>query len=267
MNFKSPAFARKMITEQGSEKSMQDLHNIKMPKLREEAHDRAAIRKDYLRQQCGIAVKNLIRNNFQAYYCDSVEEAKNLVLSLVPDNGVVGFGDSHTIFALELDEELEKKNCVAIPHICAVNKNALDHNTPGYKVVGDREEMREILKNYLVANVFILGANAITMDGQIINIDGNGNRIAGSLFGSDRIIVIAGANKLAKDLNAGLDRARFVAAQMNNLKYDNHLACNLSGSCKECTTDQRICNITCIIHKRPDDSDFHVVLIGEELGF
>jgi hypothetical protein len=166
-----------------------------------------------------------------------------------------------------LDEGLEKKNCVAIPHICAVNKNALDNNTPGFKVVGNREEMKEILMNYLVANVFILGANAITMDGQIVNIDGNGNRVAGSLFGSDRIIVIAGANKLAKDLNAGLDRARFVAAQMNNLKYDNHLACNLSGSCKECTTDQRICNITCIIHKRPDDSDFHVILIGEELGF
>ncbi len=113
----------------------------------------------------------------------------------------------------------------------------------------------------------MLGANAITLDGQIINIDGTGNRIAGSLYGSDRIIVIAGANKIAKDLNAGLERIRFVAAQMNNIKYSNELPCKKSGICKECRSDQRNCNITSIIHKRPVDSDFHVILIGEELGF
>jgi hypothetical protein len=73
MSFKHSAFASKMIMKQGSEKTMLDLHNIKMPKLREEAHDRIAIRKDYLKQQCSIAVKNLIKNNFEAHYCDSVE--------------------------------------------------------------------------------------------------------------------------------------------------------------------------------------------------
>lgn len=246
---------------------MLDLHNISMPELKEADCSRDSIRKDYIRQQCKIAVDNLIRNNFEAHYCDSVRDARDLVLSLIPDNGIIGCGDSHTIFALELDEELEKKNCVAIPHKCAVNNYALEHKSPGYKVIGNKEEMRDILMQYLVANVFMLGANAITMDGQIINIDGTGNRIAGSLYGSDRIIVIAGANKLVKDLNAGLDRIRFVAAQMNNIKYGNRLACNSCGVCKECGSDKRNCNITCIIHKKPDDSDFHVVLIGEELGF
>lgn len=246
---------------------MLDLHKIKMPKLKDENCDRNSIRKDYLRQNCKIAVKHLIKNNFEAHYCDSIEEARKLILSLIPDNGIIGCGDSHTIFALELDEELEKKNCVAIPHTCAVNNYAMEHNSPGFKVIGNKEEMRDILMQYLVANVFMLGANAITMDGQIINIDGTGNRIAGSLYGSDRIIVIAGANKLTKDLNSGLDRIRFVAAQMNNIKYSNDLACNLSGSCNNCSSDQRNCNITSIIHKKPVDSDFHVVVIGEELGF
>ncbi len=78
---------------------------------------------------------------------------------------------------------------------------------------------------------------------------------------------IAGANKLVKDLNAGLDRVRFVAAQMNNIKYGSDLACNISGICKECRSDLRNCNITSIIHKKPVDSDFHVIIIGEELGF
>ena len=246
---------------------MLDLNKIKIPKLKDQAFDRNAIRKDYLRQNCKLAVKNLIKNNFEAHYCDSIEEAKNLVLSLIPDNGTIGFGDSHTIFALDLDAELEKKNCIAIPHTCAVNNYAMENHSPGFEIIGTKEEMREILMQYLVANVFMLGANAITMDGQIINIDGTGNRIAGSLYGSDRIIIVAGANKLVKDLNAGLERIRFVAAQMNNIKYSNELACNLSGLCNDCRSEQRYCNITSIIHKKPDDSDFHVVLIGEDLGF
>lgn len=246
---------------------MLNLHEINMPKLKDEDCDREAIKKEYMRQGCQIAVKNLIKNNFNAYYCDSIEEARNLVLSMIPDNGIIGCGDSHTIFALELDEALEKKNCVAIPHTCAVNGYAMENNHPGFKIIGNKEEMRDILMQYLVANVFMLGANAITMDGQIINIDGSGNRIAGSLYGSDKIIVIAGANKLVQDLNAGLERIRFAAAQMNNIKYKNELACNVSGVCKECRSDTRYCNITSIIHKKPTDSDFHVILIGEELGF
>lgn len=246
---------------------MIDLHKFKIPKLKEEAYNRNNIKKDYLRQQGTIAVNNLKKNNFEADYCDSIEEARKLVLSLIPDNGTIGCGDSHTVFALELDEELEKKNCVVIPHTCAVNNYAMEHNSPGFKVVGNKKEMREILMQYLVANVFMLGANAITMDGQIINIDGTGNRIAGSLYGSDRIIVIAGVNKIVKDLNAGLERIRFVAAQMNNVKYNNNLACNLSGSCINCASKERNCNITSIIHKKPVDSDYHVIIIGEELGF
>jgi len=246
---------------------MTDLHDFSFPKLTKEDCDRNAIRKDYMRQQCRIAVKNLAKNNFQAHYCDSVAEAKDLVLGMIPDDGVVGFGDSHTVFALDLDEDLEKKNCVAIPHTCAVNKYAVEHNSPGWNIIGNKEEMREILQQYLVANVFILGANAVTIDGQIINIDGAGNRIAGSIYGSDRIIIIAGANKIVRDVNAGLDRIRFVAAQMNNIKYGNELACNKAGVCLECRDAERNCNITSIIHKRPADSDYHVIIVAEELGF
>ena len=246
---------------------MPDLHNFNIPKLHDEDCDRNSIRKEYMRQQCRITAANLEKNNFEAHYCDSVAEAKKLVLSLVPDDGIIGCGDSHTVFALGLDDELEKKRCVAIPHTCAVNNYAMEHKSPGWKIVGNREEMRDILRQYLVANVFILGANAVTIDGQIINIDGAGNRIAGSLYGSDRIIIVAGANKLVRNLNAGLDRIRFVAAQMNNIKYGNELACNKSGVCRECRSDERNCNITSIIHKRPQDSDFHVILVAEELGF
>ncbi|MDP1007490.1 LUD domain-containing protein, partial [Klebsiella pneumoniae] len=86
-------------------------------------------------------------------------------------------------------EELEKKNCAVIPHTCAVNNYAMENNSQGFNIIGNKKEMRDILMQYLVSNVFILGANAVTIDGQIINIDGTGNRIAGSIYGPDRTIV------------------------------------------------------------------------------
>ena len=246
---------------------MPDLHKFKLPKLKDEDSGRDAVRKKYYRQQGRIAVKNLIKNNFEAVYCDTTSEAGEHLLKLVPEGAVIGCGDSHTVFAMDLDNELEKKNCVVIPHTCAANSYAFENRRPGYHIAGSREETREILMNYLVSNVFILSANAVTMDGQIINIDGAGNRVAGSNYGADRIIIVAGANKLVKDLNSGLERIRFVSAQMNNIKYGNELACNKTGNCMDCSSENRYCNITNIIHRRPCDSDFHVIIIGEDLGF
>ncbi len=246
---------------------MIDLRKVNFPKLKEEDNDRDAIRRAYLRQNGKITVNNLKKNGFEACYCDTLEEARDKVFGLIKDGSVIGCGDSHTMFAMHMDKDLENKGCVVIPHTCAVNGNAYDKKMPGYKILGNRQETREILMNYLVADVFMLGANAITLDGQIINIDGTGNRVAGSIYGSDRIIVIAGANKIVKDLNAGLDRIRFTAAQMNNIKYHNELACNLAGKCVDCRMPGRNCNITSIIHRKPEEADFHVVIIGEDMGF
>jgi len=246
---------------------MLDLRKINFPKLSEVAFDRDGIRKDYLRNKGEIAVKNLKKNNFEAHYCDSKEEARQLLLSLIPDDCTIGCGDSHTIFALELEEGLENKNCVVIPHSCAVNNCGYETNRSDYVIVGTKEESREILMQYLVANVFLLGANAITIDGQIINVDGNGNRVAGGIYGSDRIIVIAGANKIVKDVASGIERVHFEAAQMNNIKYSCKLPCVEHGICVNCAKEKRICNITSIIHKKPTDSDYHVIIIGDELGF
>lgn len=246
---------------------MLDLRKIRFPLLKAEAHNRDEIQKEHFRQRGEMAAKNLNKNNFHAYYCSTREEARQQVLTLIPNNSTIGFGDSHTVFALGLEEELEKMGCISIPHTCAVNANAFREKIPGFQILGDQQTTKEILMQYLVADVFMLGANAITMDGQIINIDGAGNRIAGSIYGSERMIFIAGANKLVRDVEAGLARTRDEAAQMNNIKYDHNLSCNKTGLCQECTSQYRNCNITAIYHKQPEAGDFHVIIIGEELGF
>ncbi|MCD2492411.1 lactate utilization protein [Lacrimispora sp. NSJ-141] len=236
--------------------------------LREVSSDTERIRKEYFRNKAETAVKNLKKNEFDAYYTDNRTEAGKLLLSLVPEGATVGCGDSHTLFALDIEEGLRKKGCTVIAHVCARNRRVFESETGFQNREEARAAMREILQNYLVSDVFLLGANAVTMDGQIVNVDGRGNRIAGSIYGPDRIIVIAGVNKLVPDVEAGRQRVGFTAAPMNHLKYGRDgLPCLKAGVCLDCRHPERACHITSIIHRKPQDSDFHVILVGEELGF
>lgn len=241
----------------------------KLPELRSMAYDREKIKSDYMRTKGEKTVENLKKNNFDAYYTDSLKSAADLICDLIPDGAMIGCGDSHTLFALDMEDRLKDgKNCTVIPHLCAMNKTAYYSSDEGYKRLGSKEDMKEILKDYLTSDVFLLGANAVSLDGQIVNVDGNGNRVAGSMYGPDRIIVVAGVNKICKDVDAARDRIRFTAAPMNNLKYEmEDMPCVKAGFCVDCRDPRRICNMTTIIHKKPTDSDFHVVIIGEDLGF
>lgn len=144
---------------------------------------------------------------------------------------------------------------------------SLEKNGFAAHYAASRGEARRILAAYLTADVFLLGANAITMTGEIVNVDGVGSRVVGGIYGPDRIVVVAGINKLVPDERAARERIAFVAAPMNNLKYDRACACVKTGRCPSCDAPNRICNVTTILHKKPMRSDYHVILIGESLGF
>lgn len=244
---------------------MKDNHQVLM---KDAAYDVEAIKKQFYASKGENAVKRLRKNGFEAYYVETRQDAADLLLSLIPDRTLVGVGDSHTVYALDLDEALEAKGCKAIPNIAALNLHSYNSEADyGYIKAPTREEARALLADYLTANVFLLGANAVTMKGEIVNVDGVGNRIAGSLYGADRIIVVAGINKLVPDEAAARERIRFIAAPMDNIKYGDECACVKTGVCPSCNAPNRICNITAILHKKPIESDFHVIIIGEELGF
>ena len=220
-------------------------------RLRDSAHDVEEIQRRFYASKGAAAVRSLEKNGFAAHYAASRGEAAALLLSLIPDGAVVGVGDSHTIYALDLDEKLAAKGCQAIPSMAALTGTSYDCNPPGHYRAPTREEARRILAAYLTADVFLLGANAITMTGEIVNVDG----------------VVAGINKLVPDERAARERIAFVAAPMNNLKYDRACACVKTGRCPSCDAPNRICNVTTILHKKPMRSDYHVILIGESLGF
>ena len=236
-------------------------------KIKDAQYNESEIRRIFFDSKGKAVVKALRKNEFQAEYFPTLAEAKEYLLSLIPDDSIVGIGDSHTVYAMDLDEDMERKGCYAIPNIAALNLHSYHSESYGYIKAPTREEARKILQDYLTSDVFVLGANAISMKGEIINVDGVGNRIAGSLYGADRIIVVAGVNKLVPDEQAGRDRISFIAAPMDQIKYGDECAGVRAGSCPSCHTGERICNITTVIHRAPIESDFHVIIVGEELGF
>ncbi len=248
---------------------------LTMRKLRQEVnvsldavtHDTALIKKEFYFRRGTAAVKALQKNHFDAYYVENRMAAAELLHELISDNSIIGVGDSHTFYEIGMEESLKARGCKLIPNVAALNLHSYNSSEYGYVKAPTREQARDILADYLTSDVFILGANAVTMEGELINVDGVGNRIAGSLYGADRIIMIAGINKIVRDESSGRKRIGDIAAPMNKIKYGEGCPSVAGGMCMNCRTDNRFCNITAIIHKKPIESDFHVIIVGEELGF
>lgn len=199
-------------------------------------------------------LKNLERNGFTTFNIPSKEEALNKVLGMIPRDAKVGVGGSFTLREIGLVRALvERGNPVA------------DHWNQG--LTG--EKLKEVKRSQLTADVFISSSNAITMDGKLINADGAGNRVASIIFGPRKVIIVAGVNKIVKDVDEGLKRIRNVVAPMNANRLGRKTPCGLTGICVEeqCESPERICNIITIVERRPSETDTIIVLIGEKLGY
>lgn len=197
-------------------------------------------------------VEALQKNGFQAVYCGTKAEAAEKILGLVPEPGTVGVGGSWTVGELGVIDTLKERG-----------NTILNHSAPG---LTDEERM-QVRRAQLTCDVFLTGSNAVTMDGRLVNTDGNGNRVAAMIFGPGRVIVVAGVNKVVRDVAEAEERIRQVAAPMNNKRLNTPNPCVKTGVCMDCQGPTRICNVTTIMNKRPRSTEMHVVIVGEELGF
>lgn len=208
------------------------------------------MQKMYYDKRGAQLVKNLQSRHFEAYYCQTREEALEKALSLIPQEASVAWGGCVTCQQIGLLDAVKKGN---------------------YRVI-DRdqgktnEEREQIMRSGLLSDVFLTGANAISMDGQMVNIDGNGNRVAAIVYGPKQVIVVAGMNKVEDTLEAAITRARTVAAPMNMQRFGLPTPCNSTGTCADCKSERCICNQILITrHSRGNRIKF--VLVGEDLGF
>lgn len=195
--------------------------------------------------------KALESNGFKAYVVPDREKAKELVVGLIPDGATVGVGGSVTVRELGLIDELEKRGFKVLHHWLKVSL----------------EESLEIRRRVLLCDVFLSSSNAITVDGKLVNVDASGNRVAAMIFGPKRVIVVAGRNKIVRDVEEGLSRAKNVAGVANCMRLNYNTPCTTVGYCVDCKSPERSCNVVVILERRPANSDFHVVLVNDDLGF
>ncbi len=190
-------------------------------------------------------------NKFKAAVYHSGAEAAEAVLGLAGRGSKVGLGGSMTVHSLGLAEAL-----------AAAGNEVITHK-PGM----DKEALRRVWLAAQASDIYLASPQAVTLDGKLIFVDGNGNRGAAITWGPRRIILLAGINKLARNQEEGLWRARNVAAVANNLRLKKANPCVKTGKCEDCSSPQRICNAATILWKKPAAGEILVMLVDEDLGY
>ena len=188
---------------------------------------------------------------FEAYYCSDRESGLQKVLELIPQNHVVSWGGTSTVDELGIKDALRQRG-----------QDVIDRDT-----AKDAQERKEMLKKALTCDTFLMSSNAISYDGELVTIDGTGNRVAALCFGPDQVVVVAGMNKVAGDLDDAMGRARQVAAPINAQRFQLKTPCSVNGLCGNCKGADCICAQIVTTRVCKPAGRIKVVLIGEDLGF
>ena len=197
-------------------------------------------------------MKNLIKNGFDAMVVPSAKKAKALILDKFSNYETYGVGGSDTIRKIGILDEFK-----------AMGKTVYDHWTEGLSP----EKELEIRLDQGRCDCFFCSANGISLTGEIVNVDGVGNRNNAMTFGPKKVVIVAGMNKMAEDLPAAIKRVHDIAAPMRAKSLGMKTPCAQTGICSDCQSPLRICRITTILHRRPVLTDISVVLVNDSLGF
>lgn len=197
-------------------------------------------------------IKNLTAHGFDAHFVQTEDEARELALKIVTGCKTFGFGGSSTVRELGILEELRAKG-----------NTIHDHWQDGLT----NEQILDIRLQQGRCDCFFCSANAVSQTGEIVNVDGVGNRTSAMSFGPKKVILVAGMNKVTPDLESSLKRIREIAGPMRAKSLGLETPCAETGLCSDCNSPQRICRITTILHRKPSLTDVSVILINRELGF
>lgn len=200
--------------------------------------------------KANTVIANMKRRNINAYYCKTKEEALEKVLSFIKKTDLVSWGGGVTLSQINIISTL---------------KNG-DYNILDRASAKDADEAVEIMRRGLLSDVFLMSSNAITMDGKLVNIDGNANRVAALCFGPKKVLVIAGMNKIVADEVAAIKRIKQDAACPNALRLGLSTPCSITGVCSNCLNNT-ICCQTLVTRKSRQDDRINVILVGENLGY
>lgn len=187
----------------------------------------------------------------EGYYCSTKEEAKEMAKRFLTPGCSIAWGGSETLSQIGLLEELKASDYVIYDRMSAT--------TP--------EERRELYGKIVTADYFLMSSNAITLDGELVNVDGASNRVACLCHGPENVIVIAGMNKIVPDVESGVKRVRNMAAPANAVRLGTDTPCGTIGRCGNCLNADCMCCQIVVTRRSRIPNRIKVILVGEELGF
>jgi hypothetical protein len=201
-----------------------------------------------MNKEIETTIDALKSNNFNVEYAEKAENVVDIILKLIPEDASIELAGSTSVGQLRVMEKLEDRG----------NKGPMFPEPGSTK----RPELAPSVKN----DVLLVSTNAVTLDGKLINLDGMGNRVTGMIYGTKQVILVVGQNKIVKDLPAALERVQQVIAPYHAINMGLKTPCTKTEKCEDCSSPERICNITTIISKRPPSIDFTIIMVGEDMG-
>jgi L-lactate utilization protein LutB len=192
------------------------------------------------------------KNNFEVVIMNSKDEVQEYIKNIIKEESTVGVGGSMTLFETGIIDLLRK-----------LNINFLDRYEPNLTA----EELTMVHHNAFNADYYLASTNAITLNGELYNVDGTGNRVAALSYGPKKVILIVGRNKIVNDIKAADDRVRNFAAPVNAKRLNRKTPCTITGKCSDCSSPDRICNFRVITNRVPSKNRITILLVNEELGY
>lgn len=196
-------------------------------------------------------MKNLARRHYESYYCKTAAEVVDKVRELIPEGSSISWGGSMTIRDTGVTRMLKEGNY-----------QVFDRDD-----VTTAEEKVRMYRKAFECDYYLSSVNAISEDGVIVNIDGNGNRVAAITWGPEHVILIVGLNKVCQDLDAAVKRARSTAAPINMARFTNNTPCQVDGTCHNCLSAESICNYVSIQRMSHPAGRHIVILTDEAVGY
>lgn len=196
-------------------------------------------------------ISNFKLRNIEVTCYESLKDAKEKILSLVPKEAAVGVGHSATLQELNITNELMHRGNIVYDK----------------ELAKDKEDCKEIKKKSLLTDWYITGSNAISKDGRIINVDHSGNRVAAINFGPDNVIIVVGVNKIVETWQEGIKRVKNIACPLNAKRAGYNPPCVALSKCVDCTSSERVCNNLSIVEGQSIKNRIKIFIVNNEIGF
>ena len=206
----------------------------------------------YRENQVRRTIENLEKNNLCGIFVNDEAALREKIKQLITEGSTIGIGDSVTLFDAGIIDLL---------------RNGSYDFLDKYKDGITSKEKLQLYRDNFSADTFLCSTNALTENGELYNIDGNGSRVAPMIYGPEQVIIVAGINKIVRDLDEAGKRVRNYAAPLDAKRLGKKTPCASLGFCVDCKSPERICNDFVVIRRQRVKDRIKVIIVGKELGY